>query len=88
MLQTTGGGIYGDTEGDDNETFTMPDPPHSSSPKGRKRKQAKGRGGEVAKVDLKIALKMGVRQMKEERTILVKERIAALTRKMISLMRS
>ena len=32
LLQTTGGGIYGDTEGADDETFTMQDPPPTSPP--------------------------------------------------------
>ena len=57
LLQTTGG-IYGDTEGE--ETFTMPDPP-PPSPRGKEREQVRRRGEEAARVDLKIALKMGAR---------------------------
>ena len=57
LLQTTGGGIYGDTEGGENETFPMPDPP--PSPRGKEREQVRRRGEGVVRVDLEIALKMG-----------------------------
>ena len=46
MLQTTGGGIYGDTEGDDNETFTVPDPPPTPPPPPEGEKESRPKGEE------------------------------------------
>ena len=88
LLQTTGGGIFGDTEGVEDQTFTIPDPPHSyPSPKGRRGKQIIEKGGEVVKVGWKIAQRRGVKQKKEGKTIPVRERTVAPARRMTKLMR-
>ena len=88
LLQTTGGGIFGDTEGVEDQTFTIPDPPHSyPSPKGRRGRQTIEKGGEVVKVGWKIAQRRGVKQKKGGKTIPVRERTVAPVRRMTKLMR-